>query len=237
MGTTIEVYYKALVADSTTFAFAGDTFYRGINPEWNRLLVSKNNDPYAVATPPADGVGYITVSGVTTGLKARYAFKKTKTRWFLSEHPNWIGGHIRMWPDVFVGEVDYPGDQYEDLAGTPVEPGNMPAYRNPGTYNVIFREGMVEFPEEVDGTATPVKANYAHATNIQNVTGQTLDVIAATDNKQYQVGTEALFPDSHGRKWVGRNDGYLPTNIYVDGVKTPQIQTVAVFDTLSVKAE
>lgn len=235
VGTTIEAYHKASASDKQTFAFAGDTFYRGANPGWNRLLISKDNAAYAVVTPPSDGVGYITISGVSTGVKARYAYKKTKTRWFLSDHPNWIGGHIRMWPDVFVGEEDYPGDQYEDIGGTPVEPGSMPSYREPGTYRIIFRDGMVEFPAEIDGEATPVKANYAHTANILNVTGQVLDAVEGSDGKQFQANSEALFPDSHGKRWVGRNDSYLPVNIYIDGVKAPQIQTVPVFDTLSIK--
>ena len=235
LGITVTAYHKAAVGASSTFAFLGDTFYRGTNGEWNYVAIQKDGGAWTRITAPDDGVGYITVASVGTDVKARYAYSKAKTRWFIAEHSNWVGGHLRMWPDVFVGETDYPGDRYIDAQGAEQEPGNMPAHRDVGTYVVNFREGMVEFPAEIDGNAAPVKVNYAYLANIANVTSQVLDPVAGSNNTQYRAQSEAVFADSHGKRWVGRDDDYTPINIYVDGELTPKPTTVPLFDALDVK--
>jgi hypothetical protein len=235
IATTIGFFAKSAIGSSSTFALAGDTFYRGVNPTFNRLLVSKDGAEYAIATMPADGAGYIAVTGVTTSLKATYAVTATSAKQFISEHPNWVGGHIGLWPDVFVGLYDYPGDQYTDAGGTPIEPGLVPKFRDPGTYSVNFRDGMVEFPTAIDSSATPVRANYAYLTNVANVTNQKLDAVSGSGNLAYQADTELLFTDSHGKRWCNRDDNYTPINVYVNGALTPQPTSVTPYDTLDVK--
>jgi len=235
IAAAIGFFAKSAIGSSITFALAGDTFYRGVNPTFNRLLVSKDGAEYAITTMPADGVGYITVTGVTTSLKATYAVTATSAKQFISEHPNWVGGHIGLWPDVFVGLYDYPGDQYTDAGGTPIEPGLVPKFRDPGTYSVNFRDGMVEFPTAIDSSATPVRANYAYLTNVANVTNQKLDAVSGSGNLAYQADTELLFTDSHGKRWCNRDDNYTPINVYVNGALTPQPTSVTPYDTLDVK--
>ena len=235
IATTISFFAKSAIGSSITFALAGDTFYRGVNPTFNRLLVSKDGAEYAITTMPADGVGYITVTGVTTSLKATYAVTATSAKQFISEHPNWVGGHIGLWPDMFVGLYDYPGDQYTDAGGTPIEPGLVPKFRDPGTYSVNFRDGMVEFPTAIDSSSTPVRANYAYLTNVANVTNQKLDAVSGSGNLAYQADTELLFTDSHGKRWCNRDDNYTPINVYVNGALTPQPTSVTPYDTLDVK--
>ena len=235
-GSTITCFLKAAIGATTTFAMvSGDTFYRGANATWNRLLVSKDAAEYVVTTMPTDGVGYLTVSSVATSLKATYAVTRAATKTFIAEDPNWIGGHTTMWPDVFVGVYDYPGDQYTNTSGTPVNPGTMPLFRDPGTYQANFRDGTIDFPEVIDSAANPVRANYAHLAGVANVTGQKLTAVTGTGNTQFKADTEALFTDSHGKRWVTRNDQYTPTNVYVDGVLTPQPQSVLPYDDLSIK--
>lgn len=255
VGVTVELYQRATVASSKKFAFAGDTFYRGANFMWNRLLVSVDGGEYRVVTPPADRQGYIdaagvtALAGVTTSLKATYAVERvlndgtSKTplpaTFFLDEHPNWVGGHIRMWPDVFVGEYDYPGDQYTDTnTNTPVDPHEMPRFREPGTYTLFFREGMVQFAETIDATAAEnapgVRVNASYVAGVTNVTNQKLDAVAATGNRKFRADAEAVYPASHGKRWVGRKDDYMPLNVYVDGVIAPQPKQVLP-ETLAVK--
>jgi hypothetical protein len=225
-GTTCQVYMKAALGTQNTFALVGDTLYRGTNPAWNRLLLQKNGGAWEVGTLPADGVGYITVTGVTTGLKAIYAATKTKAKSFVGPHINWVGGHINQWPDVFVGLYDYPGDS-GDVGGVPTNPGEMPKFREWGTYQLDFRTGMVTFPEEINSTATPVRANYAYASFISNVTGMTLDPVSGSSNLRYKADTETLFTAAHNKRWVMRNNQYMPLNVYVNGDLTPVPTSVA----------
>ena len=136
---------------------------------------------------------------------------------------------------MFQGLYDYPGDNYVDTGGTPVDPGTMPLFVDPGLYSVNFRDGTVTFPSAIDSAATPVRANYAYLSDVANVTNQKLTVIAGTGNLQYKADTELLFTDSHGKRWVNRNDVYTPLNVYVDGVLTPQPTSALPYDTLDVK--
>jgi len=240
LAETISFYALAGVDDaSTRYAFVGGTFYRGANPSWNRLLVRVNDGPLQVIAMPADGVGVVDLGGIVTTpatgvVKASYAVTKLKAQQFISPYPNWIGDHIEQWPDVFVGLYDYPGDQYIDPSGNPIDPKEMPRFRDPGTYQLNFRDGTVTFPEEIDSVATPVRANYARLTGVANVTGQILGAVAG--NTEYRAVSESIFPNSHNKRWTGRNDAYTPINIYVDGQKVPVISSAASNEyTLSVK--
>lgn len=233
-GTTIQFYKKAAIGSSDTFAFLGDTFYRGANPVWNRLLLSIDNGPWGIYTRPADGVGYLQISSVTVGVVATYAVTSTRARQFISPDQNWVTEHWRMWPDAFVGTYDYPGDTYQDSNATPVEPGPMPLFRDPGTYSLNVRDGVVEFPEWIDSTANPVRANYAHLAGVDNVTGMKLDVVAGSSNKKFKAATETLFTAAHGKRIVNRDDPYTPINVYVNGVLSPQEIPIAPYDTLEV---
>jgi len=233
---TVTCYLKVPITSTTTFALlGGDTFYRGANPTWNRLLISKNGGEYEVVPTYADATGYITVTGVTASLKATYAVKRTVAKTFIAEHCNWIAEHTTLWPDVFVGLYDYPGDQYTDTTGTTINPGPMPKFVDPGMYQVNFRDGTVTFPAPIDSSPpNDVRANYSHLVGAANVTNQKLD---ATDgsNMTFKASTEQLFTHSHGKRWVTRNDHYTPINIYVDGVLTPQPQSCLPYEILSLR--
>lgn len=239
---TVELYARSTT--SNTYALLGDTFYKGAgtNPMWNRAIVSFNgvSGDFSPAYAQGDwtqgintpGVGYLTVIGATTKVTCTYAYVKATTKTFIASYPNWVGGHIGQWPDIFVGVYNYPGDQYEDKAtGQQIDPGLMPKFRDPGTYQINFREGTVEFPEAIDtnaaGQAGEVRANYARFTGLANVTGQVLDAVAGTANKQYKASSETTFTISHGKRWAGRDDAYMPINVYVNGSMVPVITSAA----------
>jgi hypothetical protein len=233
-GTSIQFYKKAATGSSDKFAFLGDTFYRGENPVWNRLLLSIDNGSWASYTRPADGVGYLQISSVTIGVKAVYAATTSRARQFISPNQNWIADHWNTSPDLFVGTYDYPGDNYQDGNGTPVEPGDMPLFREPGTYSLNVRDGVVEFPEFIDSVANPVRANYAYLAGVDNVTGMKLDAVTGSSNKLFKAQSESLFTAAHGKRIVNRDDAFTPINVYVDGVITPQEIPIAPYDTLEV---
>lgn len=231
-GPTITYWPKSTT--STTYALHGNTQYTGsgTNPAWNTFVMTVAGvitaiDSGVLATAFTNG--YLTC---TTGSPlVTYAVVRTVAKTFLSPNPNWVGGHINMWPDVFVGTYNYPGDNYTDTSGTPVVPGLMPLFVEPGNYQINFRDGSVTFPALVDGTATPVRVNYAYVTGIGNATGQVL--APDSTRKIFQVSdTTAL---SYGKKWINRQDQYLPRTIYINGVPTPQVTTIVPYDTLTVK--
>ena len=233
VGATIEAYSKA--STGAAYALLGDTIYKGAgtNPTWNKLLISFNGvAPVDLASAYTNGTGYLLVSGATTPVIGTYAYVKPKSKTFISPNPNWVGGHMEMWPDIFVGEYDYPGDQYTDTTGTAIEPGLMPKYQDPGTCQVNFRDGTVSFPQEIDSNATAVKANYAYLTGVLNATGQ---VLAATDGTRKTFRVTDVAAASYGKRWLNRNDQYTPINVYINGVLTPQVTTVTPYDTLEVK--
>jgi len=118
VGATIEAYSKSTTGPA--YALLGDTIYKGTgtNPTWNKLVIGFNGvDPIDMASMYTNGVGYVLVGGATTPVVGTYAYIKPKSKTFISPNPNWIGGHMEMWPDIFVGEYDYRHMLYEITAG------------------------------------------------------------------------------------------------------------------------
>jgi len=180
VGTTVTFYTKAAIGTVNTFALLGDTIYAGANDNWNTFWLSTDGGPLLPVTAPAAGIGYVTVTGVTNNLKGRYAYVCNPANTFIAEDYNWVAEHLRMWPDVFSGLEDYPGDTYLASDGvTLINPGNLPAIVAQGTYTVSYHDGTVTFPAPVDGNADPVRVNRSVINGVKNVVGQVLDPVPA----------------------------------------------------------
>jgi hypothetical protein len=242
---TISAY--ALSTTSGTYALPSDGIYTGTNPTYNKLWLSVDGAPLAIYTPQGTNNEFVTVTGTHTSVVATMYYVSTNTRYFVGASNNWVGGHMNMWPDIFQGLIDYPGDQIIGTDGTPTDP-LKPGYLNIGTYQLDFRDGMVIFPAAIDTTQVNlwnkpqvIYSNYAHLIGIGNVTGQVLDPITGSNNTQFQAASEAVFPDSHGKRWVGHNDQYTPRNIYVQGTGdaqpqlTPQVLSMYPWEQLTIK--
>lgn len=231
-GATISCYQKA-TEPARYWALHCTDLYDGPNSSFNQLLISVDMGALQLATAPG---GYYdagsTVGG--SGVRATYACYDSYTNYFIGDHPNWVTEHLRMWPDIFVGETDYPGDASE-VDGIPFEPGEVPAYREVGTYSINARDGLVTFPEQIDEDETPVRANYAHLKSINNVTGQRLTAVVGHSGQDYQFQSGTAFADALGKRWVMQRSTNLPVNVYLNGSQVPVIHTVAPYDTLTVK--
>ena len=226
MAGTVSAFTES-TTPSTKWALAGSDLYDGDNTSWNNVAASVDGDPLQSVTPTG---GYITTASAS-GVVATYAIRRQVAKSFVGPQSNWVVDHMDMWPDVFVGTYDYPGDG-SIVEGVPVEPGVVPQYRNHGTYQLRARDGMVVFPEAIDSDATPVKANYAYYEGVANVTGQSLDNLAGWT---YGASSETGFPGSHGQRWVRRNSPTMPLNVYVNGVPTPARRTYLPYDQLTIK--
>lgn len=241
---TIQAYYKAAVP-CQEWALDHHDLYDGDNDSFNRVLINKDDAGWEVCTTVSNG--RLTTIASHSEILASYAYWYSRTKYYCGANNNWIDDHLRLRPDVFVGKKDYPGDA--TVAGG--EPGLVPEFVERGTYTLDSRRGLVTFiagvidPTDytideignVDNDPTKpsvVRALYAYLNGISNVTGQVLTVIAGTDGKHYKADTEAVFPDSHGKKWVYQRSPNTVVNVRVDGAEVPTIQSVAL-ETLTVK--
>lgn len=231
-GGYVSCYVEPAGNNHTAWALRGNTLYDGENSSYNKIRISIDSGPEEQVNPATAGNSYVSTVGAS-GVTATYAITQTTSKWFIGAENNWVTDHLHMRPDVFVGTIDYPGDQ-TTIGGIPVEPGLLPAWRDPQTYSLQARDGLVNFPEAVNSLDNPVKANYAFLVGIDNVTNQQLDDVGPSGTT-YRAVSETAFPDSHGKHWVRRNSLQQPLNIYVDGVTTPQITTVTPYDQLSIK--
>ncbi len=216
----------------TAWALARDTPYGGANQSFNTIVVRVDGGQTELATTADVNTAHIVTSSADEVL-ATYAVTLTNTKWFIGEYNNWITDHLRMNPDVFVGEIDYPGDATE-VDDVPYEPGLLPQFREIGTYTIDARRGMVGFPEDIDSETDVVKALYAHLYQIDNVTGQRLDVVPMTGGLSYRATAETAFPASHGKRWVRQVRDALPMSVYLNGEAVPQITTTIPYDQLTV---
>lgn len=230
-----------LVDDSnpaTTWALPSTNFYEGENPSFNSVSISVNyGSYYRVTTDDGIDSGYVTTVGASS-VRVRMAWvpENNLAKHFIGANPNWVVEHMRMWPDIFKGTTDYPGDNYETVVNNvavSINPGVLPKYVEPTEYQLRPREGMVIFPTLVDHTATPVKAIYAYLAGIHNVTSQKLDAVPGSSGRQYYASSETAWPNSHGKPWVNRNSVFMPLNVYVNGVLSPTITTVAPYEVLT----
>ncbi len=226
----------------TQWALPHDQAYGGANPTFNKVYTSRDSGGVYPAAASGDNASYL-VTPAASGVTAEYWYENRYAKQFCGEHNNWIGGHYEMWPDVFVGRKNYPGDSVIDpITQVPIDPGYVPQFRAIGTYQIAFRDGLVTFPEVIDQQAVDinavpqgeVKASYAYLKNIGNVTAQVLDAVGGSGGLTFKAQGETKYPESHGKRWVSRFDDYIPQTVYVNGVVTPT-PIVNAGDILSVK--
>lgn len=169
----------------TQWALKGDNLYTGNNRSFNRFLIRIDGGDLQGASPVEVSAGvtpYFETETPATVVIATYANSVSKSRHWIAEDNNWVTGHYLMNPDIFVGEVDYPGDQFVSEDEIPQEPGWLPNFRDTETYQLDARNGMVQFaevidPELIDVTnigGSVVKANYAHFAGVEHVEGMDL---------------------------------------------------------------
>jgi hypothetical protein len=221
---------------TTDWALEGNSLYTGDNEAFNRIVIRVDGGQSQEVTTADVNTSYIQTDVPVSGILATYAYAMARSRHFCGNHNNWIDDHLSMRPDIYVGTTDYPGDASE-VNGVPYEPGQVPAYRDPGSYQLNARDGLVQFGDIINSTATPVKANYAHLVGIHNVTRMRLDPVNETGNTQYMAISEDAFPNSHGKRWVMQRSRSRPINVYVNGTVVPNTRTVIPYDQLTVKTE
>jgi hypothetical protein len=225
----VSAYLTSTTSDKWALPESGA--YAGTNPAFNKVLITVDAGAPESVAAEGDDKAYVTRAGATAITATMWA-TATKSRYFCGAHQNWVGDHLNMWPDVFIGLVDYPGDRDVNQTGDPLPDELKPGYVDIGQYQINFRDGLVTFPDEVDTEELNefdqpklVRANYAHLAGIGNVTGQKLDVIGGTDGKHFKATSDLVHPASIGKRWVGRDDLYVPMNVYAKGAldTTPQL--------------
>lgn len=251
VGTKVSAYARSNTP-ATNWALPYDNPYQGGNEHFNKLIVVANGGQAVLATASGTNSGIITLTSPASTLTATYYHISTKTKTFIGEQTNWVQGHMNMEPDVFVGMQDYPGNDYTTAGnGTTSDttPQFLPSYIDRSKLQIDYRNGAVIFlhddvdttalgygyfpftsyttvPSECpDGTAK-VRCNYAYLDGIKNVDQQVLDVVSGSSGKSFRASSEQIWTQSHGKRMVGKVTNFLPRNIYVNGVKTPNVVTV-----------
>jgi hypothetical protein len=230
-------YWRSDALPASTFTGRQKDWYDGTNHMFKAVIRSEgavvSRADYTMAAPS----GCITFSTpVENAPVASYTYSKETTKYFIGDRENWIEGHVYMNPDVFKGMKDYPGDDTEDTGGVPIIQGPIPQYVEQGNYSIDFRRGLVSFPAEFNSTTFKVHASFACLVGIRNVTNQTLAPMPPSGGVYaYGVPPDPQYPTASGSRWVGRNDSYTMTNVYVNGFLKPEIITVSPFDVLTVK--
>lgn len=234
-GATLSTYAKASLP-ATTWALRGNTLYAGGNANFNRIEIRVDGGARTLVDygDLDEDTSYVTTASAS-GTTATHTCLASLTTQYIGEFGNWVDDHMQTRPDVFVGTQDYPGDSWKDEQDITHNPGQVPSWVARDTYQLNARDGMVSFFEDVDSTASPVRAMYAYIAGAANVTGQTLDVVPDSSGKVFRAITDTLYPTSIGARWVNRDTVDMPRNFYVNGVIAPQVVSVAPFDNLSVE--
>ena len=172
--------------------------------------------------------------------------KRDSAKIFVSDYPNWVVNHLRTNPDIFLGMYDYPGDNSEDGSGNPIEQGAVPLYVDEG-FQIDYRNGSVTFSETIDTHDADfplpgddeyrVRANFAYYSGLKNVTKQQLEFVEELNGFKYKPTTEKKFPDSHGKRWIMRNDYLMPRFFEIDGEMVPKTLSVSPYDDLTLWEE
>lgn len=234
--------YSLSAVPATRWALPHDKAYVGGNEAFNRVVTKVDAGVAKSLTAAGTNKEYIDLASGGSAVVVSYWYVSNVTKDFIGEHGNWIAEHLEMWPDVFLGVENYPGDATDQPPpNPPLDPGLLPSYVDPGQYRMNFRDGMVSFPSAVDTTALKngvvqlVRANYAYLSNIKNVTSAKLDVVTGTGGLTFKLDTEAVFPSAHAKRWVTRNNDFTPLKVYVDGVPKPTLIAVTPQEILTVK--
>lgn len=228
---TVHFYQRSTSSTNSRFALPYDNPYQGLNDAINRVIAT----PSGTGNPTYEGLpilpslvgtnnGIILLPVPAMSVKVKYWWKTSMSQWFAGDHCNWVADHMLMWPDVFVGSEDYPGDN-GTINGTPVVQGVVPEYVPNGTYSIDYRNGVVRFPQKIDSTVTPVSANYSYLAGIQNVTGQVLDSVANNYSDAGWASPTGLVVD------VNLTDGNVHIlSVYMRDENSNRSATVALMD-------
>lgn len=222
-----------------------NTFYAASFPIYGRANYNFVERVYAddVFIPKADytidyAKGLVTFDVAflpTVVVMDAYVLNTSAAKIFVSDHPNWVYGHMRTNPDIFKGVENYDGDDSIDNLGNIVTQGAIPKFIDSG-FSVDYRAGVVTFSANVDSVATPVRANYAYYLGINNVTAQELTLDAGyVGGYKYKAIDEEYFPDSHGKRWVTRNNYLMPRNFYDGEESLPKTISVNPYAVLEAK--
>lgn len=224
--------YQTAASPAQDWALQGNDLYVGTNKSFNNLLIQVEDGDWESGTATGSEGDHVHTSMSVDSVKATYAYVAPFSKYFCGDHANWVSEHLWLRPDVFVGTTDYPGDA-SVVDNVPYEPGPVPEFVPPDEYALNARDGLVTFLTEVDSVADAVRANYSHYTDIDNVTGQSLDVVSGTGGLVYKSDTETAYPSSHGKRWIRHKSLQMPMTIYVNGEIAPKTQTVLPYDTLT----
>jgi hypothetical protein len=234
VGFSIE-YYKTGTGASDSLIGSMNSWYSGNNRNFNARVIDSSG-----VMAPEDYVldldkGLVTLTAPASGIMASYAHEAQTTRYFVGDSGNWINEHLYMSPDIFKGEFDYPGDDTIGPGGVVVTQEEIPKFVEQSEYQIDYRRGLVTFSSEIDCSANPAKANYAHMAGTMNATSQSMTPVGVVEGRfVYKAVSDNANPWSIGSRWVGRDNVYTPVNIYVDEELKPTIRTVAPEDTILV---
>jgi len=149
-------YYLSGGTTNTTWYCVNYPIYNGLNQNFQERVFSQTN-LYAKSEYVVDLTTGIFVFPIAVEAPYVEFYQSVATSvTFVSDHENWLTGHIRTNPDIFVGMEDYPGDDSVDEYGNPVHQGPIPKYVETG-YTIHYRDGSVTFGARIDTSLTIVR--------------------------------------------------------------------------------
>lgn len=218
-GGQVDFYLRASTP-AQAWALAHSDLYDGPNPNFNRILIRIDGGNLEPTEAVAPDNAYVSTPPASTVL-GTYAHWANPARQFCGDHPNWVADHLRMRPDIFVGMKDYAGDDQGELAQ-----GKVPQYREPNSYALNARDGLVTLDTDVDVDDYPVdeqgdvggdssrksvvRANYAHLAAAGNTTGQPL-TYQGFYNGRHWYGAQAPLSGDTRLASLNRGDGVSTT--------------------------
>jgi hypothetical protein len=234
-------YWKRASTPCADWALPASSPYLGPNSMVGKVIVYPSGSGFPsvpvaqLGTPVGASGAYIHLAANALGMRVHYWWMDPSSHYFAADDCNWVKDHLRMNPDIFVGDIDYPGDSGE-TNGVPFTQGIVPKFRDIGTYQIEHRIGYVKFPEVIDSFVNPVRANYSYHPNVRNVDGINLTVVGSSSGRKYATsGTDLVYPEAHQKPLVNRDDPRFPFNVYVNGTLVGAPKTYSPYDVLTVK--
>jgi hypothetical protein len=234
-------YWKRATPPCADWALPASSPYLGTNTSLNKLVIFPSGSTFPttpvgqLGTPTGPSGAYIHLATNALGVRSSYWWLDHVSQYFAGDNANWVKDHMRINPDIFVGDIDYPGDSGE-VNGNVVIQGVVPQFREIGTYQIDHRKGYVKFPAIVNSDLQTVRANYAWHPGVNNVDGITLSVVAGSSGRKFQTSNvDPIYPEAFQKPLVNRDDERFPFNVYVNGVLSGAPVTYQPYDTLTVK--
>ena len=160
-------------------------------------------------------------------------YEKTKSaKEFVSSFRNWVSDHLNNNPDIFRGWQEYEGSSENNLAISFLESG----------YSILYREGAITFPENIDtndfndirnfppagatvNLGTPnsslkkylnqVYAKFAYYDGIFDVTNALLREFEVDSGAyKYALIDDPTYPNAENKRWIIRNDDKMPITFF-----------------------